>query len=148
MVCGAPNAREGLKTAFAKVGSELPDGMRIKRAKLRGVQSDGMLCSAKELGISDDHDGIMEISDALSVGSELREALDLDDISIDLDLTPNRGDCFSVRGIAREVAVLNRMPIDEPVVADVAVSTDTIFPVEVRTSSACPKYLGLSLIHI
>ncbi len=142
VVCGAPNAREGLKTAFAKVGSELPDGMRIKRAKLRGVQSDGMLCSAKELGISDDHDGIMEISDALSVGSELREALDLDDISIDLDLTPNRGDCFSVRGIAREVAVLNRMPIDEPVVADAAVSTDTIFPVEVRTSSACPKYLG------
>ena len=142
VVCGAPNAREGLKTAFARVGSELPDGMRIKRAELRGVPSEGMLCSAKELGISDDDDGIMELTEALLVGSELREALHLDDISIDLDLTPNRGDCFSVRGVAREVAVLNRIPVDEPVITEVAVITDTIFPVEVQVPSACPKYLG------
>ena len=142
VVCGAPNAREGLKTAFARIGSELPDGLKIKRTKLRDVESDGMLCSAKELGISDDHDGIMELSNNLSPGSELRDALDLDDVSIDLDLTPNRGDCFSVRGIAREVAVLNRMSVNEPVIQDVAASTDTTFPIEVHAPAACPKYLG------
>ena len=76
VVCGAPNARVGLKTAFARVGSELSDGLEIKRTKLRGVQSYGMLCSAKELGISDDHDGIMELSNTLSPGLELREAMD------------------------------------------------------------------------
>ena len=142
VVCGAPNAREGLKTAFARVGSELSDGLEIKRTKLRGVQSYGMLCSAKELGISDDHDGIMELSNNLSPGLELREALDLEEVSIDLDLTPNRGDCFSVRGVAREVAVLNRMSMNEPVISEVPASTETIFPVEVHAPSACPKYLG------
>ena len=142
VVCGAPNARVGLKTAFARVGSELSDGLEIQRTKLRGVQSYGMLCSAKELGMSDDHDGIMELSNTLSPGLELREALDLDEFSIDLDLTPNRGDCFSVRGVAREVAVLNRMSMNEPVISEVPASTETIFPVEVHAPSACPKYLG------
>ena len=102
VVCGAPNAREGLKTAFARVGSELSGGLKIKPTKLRGIQSDGMLCSAKELGVSDEHDGIMELADSLTPGSELREVLGLDDVAIELDLTPNRGDCFSIRGIARE----------------------------------------------
>ncbi|MCH2353098.1 MAG: phenylalanine--tRNA ligase subunit beta [Pseudomonadales bacterium] len=142
VVCGAPNARVGLKTAFARVGSELSNGLEIQPTKLRGVQSYGMLCSAKELGISDDHDGIMELSNTLSPGLELREALDLEEVSIDLDLTPNRGDCFSVRGVAREVAVLNRMSMNEPVISEVPASTETIFPVEVHAPSACPKYLG------
>ena len=123
VVCGAPNARVGLKTAFARVGSELSGGLKIKRTKLRGIQSDGMLCSAKELGISDDHEGIMELSDSLPLGSELREALDLDDVSIELDLTPNRGDCFSIRGIAREVAVRNRMLVSEPAMSEVTGAT-------------------------
>lgn len=142
VVCGAPNARVGLKTAFARVGSELSGGLKIKRTKLRGIESDGMLCSAKELGISDDHEGIMELSDSLPLGSELREALDLDDVSIELDLTPNRGDCFSIRGIAREVAVRNRMLVSEPAMSEVTVATETIFPIEIRSPSACPRYLG------
>ena len=142
VVCGAPNARVGLKTAFAKVGSELSGGLKIKRTKLRGIQSDGMLCSAKELGISDDHDGIMELSNTLTPGSELREALGLDDVAIELDLTPNRGDCFSIRGIAREVAVCNRLSVSEPVASEVPVSTETVFPIEIQAPSACPKYLG------
>jgi len=142
VVCGAPNARVGLKTAFARVGSELSGGLKIKRTKLRGIQSDGMLCSAKELGISDDHDGIMELSNTLTPGSELREALGLDDVAIELDLTPNRGDCFSIRGIAREVAVCNRLSVSEPVASEVPVSTETVFPIEIQAPSACPKYLG------
>ena len=142
VVCGAPNARVGLKTAFARVGSELSGGLKIKRTKLRGIQSDGMLCSAKELGISDDHDGIMELSNTLTPGSELREALGLDDVAIELDLTPNRGDCFSIRGIAREVAVCNRLSVSEPVASEVPVSTETVFPIEIQEPSACPKYLG------
>ena len=142
VVCGAPNARVGLKTAFARVGSELSGGLKIKPTKLRGIKSDGMLCSAKELGVSDEHDGIMELADSLTPGSELREALGLDDVAIELDLTPNRGDCFSIRGIAREVAVCNRLSVSEPVASEVPVSTETVFPIEIKAPSACPKYLG------
>ena len=105
VVCGAPNARAGLLTAFAKVGAVLPDNFKIKKAKLRGVESFGMLCSADELGLGDDHSGIMELGANLSVGGDLAAVfsaeLPLDDITVDLDLTPNRGDCLSIKGLAR-----------------------------------------------
>lgn len=143
IVCGAPNARAGIKVALAQVGAKFADGFKIKKAKLRGVESFGMLCSAKELGISDEHDGIMELPSELTLGTDLREALNLDDKIIDIDLTPNRGDCLSVRGIAREVAVFNSLPAPKgPVVDAVAADIEETFNVELSAPDACPRYVG------
>ena len=103
VVCGAPNARAGIKVAFAQIGTVFfEDNFKIKKAKLRQVESFGMLCSEKELGLSESHDGIMEIAADAPLGTNIREYLNLDDISIEVDLTPNRADCFGVIGIARE----------------------------------------------
>lgn len=146
VVCGAPNARAGLKTAFATVGAVLPtpDGkeFKIKKAKLRQVESFGMLCAEDELGISDDHDGIMELPADAPVGTCIREYLNLDDKVIDVDLTPNRGDCLSISGLAREVGVLNKAPVT--FVADNAVEAtiDATFPVELKDAADCPRYVG------
>ena len=104
IVCGAPNVRAGLKVAVAMVGAQLPGGVHIKRAKLRGLESNGMLCSARELGLGDEHDGIMELPDSLPLSRDLRAALDLDDTVLEVNATPNRGDCMSVFGIARDYA--------------------------------------------
>ncbi len=128
VVCGAPNARAGLKTAFATVGAVLPtpDGktFKIKKAKLRQVESFGMLCAEDELGISDGHDGIMELPADAPVGTCIREYLNLDDAIIDVDLTPNRGDCLSITGLAREVGVLNKAPVTFIDAPDVAATID------------------------
>ncbi|WP_415888771.1 phenylalanine--tRNA ligase subunit beta [Neptuniibacter sp. SY11_33] len=146
VVCGAPNARAGLKTAFATVGAVLPtpDGkeFKIKKAKLRQVESFGMLCAEDELGISDDHDGIMELPADAPVGTCIREYLNLDDKVIDVDLTPNRGDCLSISGLAREVGVLNKAPVT--FVADKATEAtiDATFPVELKDATDCPRYVG------
>ena len=105
IICGAPNVRQDLKVAVATVGSTLPNGLKIKRAKLRGVESNGMLCSESEIGISEAHDGIIELDSKAKIGDDVRSVLDLDDQIIELDITPNRGDCFSVLGVAREVCV-------------------------------------------
>ena len=133
VVCGAPNARACLKTAFAKVGAVLssPDGsdFKIKKAKLRQVESFGMLCADDELGISDDHGGIMELAADALVGTDLREFLELDDFVIDVDLTPNRGDCLSIAGLAREVGVLNKAPVTYVNVEPVAPTIDDTFPI-------------------
>jgi phenylalanyl-tRNA synthetase beta chain len=145
-VCGAPNARAGLKTAYAKVGAVLPtpDGseFKIKKAKLRQVESFGMLCAEDELGISEDHAGIMELAADAPVGQCVREYLNLNDKIIDVDLTPNRGDCLSIKGLAREVGVLNKVPVNyikiDPVPATI---TDT-FSVTLDAPAACPRYLG------
>jgi phenylalanyl-tRNA synthetase beta chain len=104
IVCGAPNARPGLRVPLARVGARLGPEFKIKRARLRGVESAGMLCSAKELGLSDDHSGLMELPAEAPVGAGLREYLGLDDSVIEVDLTPNRGDCLSIRGLARDVS--------------------------------------------
>ncbi len=146
VVCGAPNARAGLKTAFAKVGAVLssPDGsdFKIKKAKLRQVESFGMLCADDELGISDDHGGIMELAADASVGADLREFLELDDFVIDVDLTPNRGDCLSIAGLAREVGVLNKAPVTYVNVEPVAPTIDDTFPITLEDSEGCPRYQG------
>jgi len=142
VICGAPNVRAGLTVAYARVGAVLPEDFKIKRAKLRGVESFGMLCSAAELGIGDDHDGILELDDALTPGMDLREALALDDAVIELSLTPNRGDCLGLRGLAREVAVLNDVAVCEPEVAPVPPTLDEEFPVRLSAPEACPRYLG------
>lgn len=97
IVCGAPNCRQGLKVAVAVVGAVLPGDFKIKKAKLRGQPSNGMLCSWSELGLSDDHDGILELPADVPVGTDFRQLLQLDDISIEVDLTPNRADCLGVR---------------------------------------------------
>ena len=100
VVCGAPNARPGIKIPFAMIGAELPGDFKIKKAKLRGVESNGMLCSASELQISDDNSGLMELAADAPVGQSIRDYLNLDDMSIEVDLTPNRGDCLSLAGLA------------------------------------------------
>lgn len=144
VVCGAPNVRSGLKTAFAKVGAVLPGNLKIKKAKLRGVESFGMLCSAQELGMGDEADGIMELQHP--VGADLAEIvnadLPLDDLTVDLDLTPNRGDCLSIKGLAREVGVLNNLEVAYPVIAPVLEQSDRSFPVTLDAKAQCPRYLG------
>ena len=144
VVCGAPNARSGLKTAFAKVGAVLPGNFKIKKAKLRGVESFGMLCSAQELGMGEEADGIIELQHP--VGADLAEIagtdLPLDDLTVDLDLTPNRGDCLSLKGLAREVGVLNNLEVAYPVIAPVPAQSDRSFPVTLDAKAQCPRYLG------
>ena len=142
VVCGAPNVRAGLETSFARVGATLPAGLKIGRSKLRGVESNGMLCSAAELGIGDDADGIMELHGDYRPGTPLREALKLDDVSIDIELTPNRGDCLSLRGIAREAGVLFQMRVGKADCAPVAATVADTFPVRLEDGEGCPRYLG------
>ncbi|CAG9296709.1 phenylalanine--tRNA ligase subunit beta [Celerinatantimonas diazotrophica] len=142
IVCGAPNCRQGLKVAVATVGALLPDNFKIKKAKLRGQPSNGMLCSASELGLSEDHDGIIELPLDAPVGQNLREYLQLNDISIDIDLTPNRADCLSIAGIAREVGVLNQLDVTPIVVDDVIEDSSSTINVSVEAPEECPRYLG------
>ncbi|MCG3733517.1 phenylalanine--tRNA ligase subunit beta [Vibrio cincinnatiensis] len=142
IVCGAPNCRQGLKVAVATVGAVLPGDFKIKKAKLRGQPSHGMLCSFSELGIDVESNGIMELADDAVIGTDFREFLTLDDVTIDVDLTSNRADCFSLRGMAREVGVLNRADVVEPAVSPVAPTIDTNISIEVKAPAACPRYLG------
>ena len=114
IVCGAPNCRQGLRVAVAKVGAVLPGNFEIKKAKLRGQPSHGMLCSYSELGIPVEADGIIELPLDAPVGTDLRSYLQLDDAMIEVDLTPNRADCLSIAGLAREIGVLNRCDVRSP----------------------------------
>ena len=141
IVCGAPNCRQGLKVACSLVGAHLP-GITIKAAKLRGVESQGMLCSYKELEMSEESNGIIELPSDAPVGMDLHEYMHLNDYTIDVDLTTNRPDCLSLRGIAREVAVLTHAPFHELSIPEVTPTCDATFPVEVLNPQACPCYLG------
>ncbi|MBX8513146.1 phenylalanine--tRNA ligase subunit beta [Pseudomonas cichorii] len=142
VVCGAPNVRPGLKIPFAMIGAELPGDFKIKKAKLRGVESNGMLCSAAELQLGEANDGLMELAADAPVGQDIRVYLELDDASIEVDLTPNRGDCLSVAGLAREVGALYAAQVTRPHVAPVAAVHDEVRPVELLAPAACPRYLG------
>ena len=106
VVCGAPNVRPGLKIPFAMIGAQLPGDFKIKKAKLRGIESNGMLCSETELQVGSDDSGLMELANDAPVGTDFREFLGLDDVSIEIGLTPNRGDCLSIAGLAREVGAI------------------------------------------
>ena len=140
IICGAPNVRQDLKVAVATVGSVLPNKLKIKRAKLRGVESNGMLCSESEMGISDSHEGIIELDSKAKIGDNVREVLDLDDQIIELDITPNRGDCFSVLGVAREACVNYNLSLPElNFKADEKGSRS--FKSSVSNPKECPKYL-------
>ncbi|WP_217474439.1 phenylalanine--tRNA ligase subunit beta [Stutzerimonas stutzeri] len=142
VVCGAPNVRQGLKIPFAQIGARLPGDFKIKKAKLRGVESNGMLCSETELQIGADDSGLMELASDAPVGFDLRAYLGLDDASIEIGLTPNRGDCLSVAGLAREVGAMYGAAVTGVEIAPVAPSHDEVRPVEVLEPKACPRYLG------
>jgi phenylalanyl-tRNA synthetase beta chain len=142
VVCGAPNVRPGLKIPFAMIGAELPGDFKIKKAKLRGVESNGMLCSQAELNVGEGNDGLMELPADAPVGQDFRVYLELDDASIEVDLTPNRGDCLSVAGLAREVGALYDATVNRPTVAAVPAVHDDVRSVDVLAPAACPRYLG------
>ncbi len=142
IVCGAPNARVGLRAPLALEGAVLPGGLKIKASKLRGIPSFGMLCSARELGIDEDASGLMELSEEAPAGIDLREYLQLEDSLIEVDLTPNRADCLSVEGIAREVALLNGLPMTLPESRSLVAAHDQGLPVNIEAPEACPRYLG------
>ncbi|MEP6390367.1 MAG: phenylalanine--tRNA ligase subunit beta [Halioglobus sp.] len=142
IVCGAPNARVGLKAPLAQIGAVLPGDFKIKKAKLRGVESQGMLCAEQELGLSEESDGLMELASDAPVGSDIREYLKLNDKVIEIGLTPNRADCLGVIGIAREVGLLNNVVVTPPEFARADVSTQETFPVSLANPQACPRYVG------
>ena len=142
IVCGASNVRANLKVAVAKVGAVLPDNFVIKKAKLRGVESSGMICSATELSLLEDSEGILELAEDAPVGMDVRNYLMLEDVVFELDLTPNRGDCLSVLGIARELAALNASTIPQLPKIELPLQLQTQFPVRVLASKDCPQYIG------
>ncbi|MDH3810417.1 MAG: phenylalanine--tRNA ligase subunit beta [Gammaproteobacteria bacterium] len=142
IVCGAPNVRQGMKTPLAKPGVKLPNGMKLRKAKIRGVVSNGMLCSAVELGLGDESDGIMDLPAEAEVGAPLVDFLNLPDAVIDLDLTPNRGDCFSVLGIARDVAALTGAALQDAAVPAVKATIKDAHAVELVEPAGCPRFAG------
>ena len=140
IVCGAPNARAGMKAPLATVGTTMPGGMEIKQAKLRGVESLGMLCSARELGLADDASGLLELPAELRNGEPLTTALALDDTLIEINLTPNRGDCMGVLGVAREAAVLTGATLTGPHLHPVHAQSSDRFPVELAPGAGCARF--------
>ncbi|MCX7673864.1 MAG: phenylalanine--tRNA ligase subunit beta [Thiobacillaceae bacterium] len=142
IVCGAANARPGLKTACALVGARLPGGIEIRPVQVRGVDSHGMLCSARELGLAEAAEGILELPHDAPVGVDLRAYLHLDDRIVTLKLTPNRGDCLSLTGIAREVAALTGARLQAVDCSEVSAASPVRHPVDVLAAEACPRYCG------
>ncbi|WP_455602835.1 phenylalanine--tRNA ligase subunit beta [Acinetobacter pecorum] len=141
IVCGAPNVRAGMKAPVATIGAVLPGDFKIKKGKLRGIESQGMLCGASEIDLEDKIDGLLELPADAPVGMNIREYLDLDDNVIDISITPNRGDCFSIRGIAREIGVINQLPVTAPEIKEVVATISDEKKVVVSTEG-CPRYLG------
>ncbi|MEC8886242.1 MAG: phenylalanine--tRNA ligase subunit beta [Pseudomonadota bacterium] len=141
IVCGAPNVTVGMKAPVATIGAVLPGDFKIKKGKLRGVESHGMLCGASEIDLEDQIDGLLELPADAPVGVNIRDYLKLDDRVIDISITPNRGDCFSIRGIAREVAVINKLSAQAPEIQAVPATISAQKTVNV-TTEASPRYLG------
>jgi len=142
IICGASNVRAGLKVAVAKIGALLPGDLLIKRATLRGLESQGMLCSARELGLGDEHDGILELPEALALNQDLRAALDLDDTVFEVNATPNRGDCMSVFGIARDYCAAQQRRYLTYAAPTVPAAHPGGFPVDIAVAAACPLFAG------
>lgn len=148
IVCGASNVRPGLKIPAALIGAVLPGDFKIKESKLRGELSYGMLCSEKELGLATSSDGLMELPADAPVGVDIREYLTLNDYVIELGLTPNRADCLSVEGVAREVAVLNQLAYQEATIEPVVISHQDTLDIKIESPDACPVYLGRLIKNI
>jgi phenylalanyl-tRNA synthetase beta chain len=142
IVCGAANAEKGLRAPVALVGAVLPGGLKIKKGKLRGVDSFGMLCSEQELGMAESADGLMVLPADATPGADIRDYLGLDDVSIELGLTPNRGDCLGIAGIAREVGVLFGLDVEGPQIDPMPADHRETFPVEIQSTDDCPHYIG------
>ena len=142
IVCGAPNARPGIRVPLARVGGTIGPEFKIKRAKLRGVESNGMLCSSRELGLSDDHSGLLELPADAPVGQGLHDYLSLNDSVIEVDLTPNRGDCLSIRGLARDVSASCRAEYTGLAIEPVPAAIDAGFPIRLEAPADCPRYAG------
>ncbi len=142
IVCGAPNARVGLKAPLATLGTKLPGGMKIKPAKLRGVASAGMLCSEPELGLGEDSSGLMELPADAPVGESLTDYLGLDDCVLEIDLTPNRADCLSVRGLARELGAIDGCVVHSPAMEAVEAESERSVEIELQSPEDCPRYIG------
>ncbi|OOF69605.1 phenylalanine--tRNA ligase subunit beta [Rodentibacter caecimuris] len=141
IVCGAPNCRQGLKVACAVEGAILPGNFKIKKTKLRGQPSEGMLCSFSELGIEIESEGIIELPQDAPIGTNLRSYLKLDDKSIEISLTPNRADCLSIAGIAREIGVVNKLPLNRPYVETISSTISEKVEIDLQAPKACPRYL-------
>jgi len=148
VVCGAANVRPGLKVPFAQVGAQLDRDFRIKKARLRGVESNGMLCSEAELGMAEASDGLLELPANAPVGMNVLEYLQLDDIMVEVDLTPNRGDCLSVAGLAREVGVLTRSAVTPVAIESVPAGINDRLEVSLESPAGCPRYLGRVIRNI
>jgi len=147
IVCGAPNVAQGQKVAVVKVGTTLPGGLEVKKATLRGAASHGMICSEKELGLGEDHDSILVLEQSAGVGASLTDVLSLDDDILDISITPNRGDCLSVLGIAREVAAITGLPLTMPRFErrTSGAAIDTLLTIEIADPELCPLYHGMIL---
>lgn len=141
IVCGAANVKVGMKAPTALVGAQL-DSHKIKKAKLRGVTSHGMLCSAEELGLAESSDGLFALAEEAPVGQDLRDYLQLEDNSIEISITPNRGDCLGIAGIAREIGVLTKQTVNKPPMMPVADQITDTFPITLENPTACPRYVG------
>src|SRR5215831_5093027 len=142
VVCGAPNAAAGMKAPLARAGAVLPGGLAIRKAAVRGVESDGMLCSAKELGIADDASGLYALPADARVGANLREALALDDTIIELKITPNRADCLSMIGLARDLAAVTAAPLVLPAFATPPVASRATREVRIEEKAGCPRFVS------
>ncbi len=142
IVCGAPNVRADMKVAVALVGAKLADGLKIRKARLRGVESQGMICSSKELGLGEDADGIMGLNPDAPNGADFREYMKLDDRVIKLDLNANRGDCFGIAGVAREIGTLNAIDVSGPDLDPVEPVIDDSFPIVLKAPEGCPSFSG------
>ncbi|MEO8304335.1 MAG: phenylalanine--tRNA ligase subunit beta [Betaproteobacteria bacterium] len=145
IVCGAPNAAVGMKAPCATIGARLPGGLTITRASMRGVESHGMLCSAKELGIDDDASGLLALPPDAKAGADVRDVLDLDDSLITLKLTPNRADCLSILGIAREVSAVTEAAVVPPAETSVTVTRGATRQVRVEEPEACPRFVSRTI---
>jgi phenylalanyl-tRNA synthetase beta chain len=142
VVCGAPNVRAGIKVPLALPGASLPDGREIGRASVRGIESNGMLCSARELGLGDDSGGLLELPGQLETGLDIATALRLDDWILAINLTPNRGDCMSVRGVAREVGAVSGARLHPPELDEVPAQSNEAFPVRLDAGRDCPVFVA------
>ena len=147
IVCGAPNVVVGMRVPCALVGAKLP-GIEIKEAKLRGVDSNGMLCSARELGLSEDHGGLLALPADAPIGQDIREYLDLNDVYLTLKLTPNRGDCLSMVGIARDLAAVTGAKLNVPAIKPVASTSTAARAIKISAPKACGQYLGRVIKNI
>ena len=142
VVCGAPNAQAGMRAALARPGARIGGGVKVRRSKIRGTVSEGMLCSMRELGIGEDHDGIIHLEADAPPGAEVFALLGLDDSVIEVSVTPDRGDCLCLAGIAREVAAVNGLPASGPDPEPVAPAIEDRLPVSLEAPEGCARYAG------